>query len=167
MDLQKLIEDNTTDGAIDFDALNEEIGGYTQKQIGAAVSKYKQKNAAKVAELEEQVKANEAKANGSTSELSQVMARMDAMEAEKAKAQAAKEFKAKAGELNVDAKIVDTFIESGADLSKINLEEFKGADVKKAQAHDPNEDKSDEKLKSDEAAAQAAALKAAREARVI
>lgn len=167
MDLQKLIEDNTTDGTIDFDALNEEIGGYTQKQIGAAVSKYKQKSAAKVAELEEQVKANEAKANGSTSELSQVMARMDAMEAEKAKAQAAKEFKAKAGELNVDAKIVDTFIDSGADLSKINLEEFKGADVKKAQAHDPNEDKDDEKLKSDEAAAQAAALKAAREARVI
>lgn len=164
--LEELVAEHTNEaGEIDWSAIEEANKAEITKQVGASVSKANKKNAA---ELEALKGANNAatEKNGTLEEqVAKLLQRMD----EADKAAAAKtlqgKFEEQAKTLNVDPNLVKTFIDSGADLSKIDLEAYKGAAVKKLDPHDNHEDKGGKK-QEDDAAAQKAALEKALAARV-
>lgn len=167
MKLQELIAKHTTDGVTDWDAVEAEAQENTQTQIGAAVSKYKNKSAKEIEELKGQAAAAGDKNTSLETQVAELLKRMDEADA-KTKAEAkAKDFKAMAEKLNVDSKLVESFIKSGADLDSIDLEQFKGADVKKAGAHAPSEDDNNGEGGEDQAAQMKAALAEARKHRAL
>lgn len=160
MNIQELIAKHTdADGNVDYDAVNKAVAESTQNQVGAAISKTKEKY--KGAANEDKAAAEETK--GQNAEL---MARLDKLEKAEERKAAAKAFKAKASELNVDSSMVDQIIASGANLADFDLEPFKGADVKKLDPHQGGAKTDDDEDKKEDDAARKKLLEDALKARV-
>jgi tRNA(Phe) wybutosine-synthesizing methylase Tyw3 len=131
--LQEIIKNNTSEsGEIDFSKLEEIVNAENQKKIDSIIIANKSKSKEKMAKLEEELNAlkNSSKPNSddpekktNPSDGSEVT-----MKEEKEKETQIKEFKKKAKDLKVDENLITSFIDSGSNLEKIELEKFKGKD---------------------------------------
>jgi hypothetical protein len=144
--LQEIIKNNTSEsGEIDFSKLEEIVNAENQKKIDSIIIANKSKSKEKMAKLEEELNAlkNSSKPNSDDpekktnpsdgsevimKEFEELKKQISSMKEEKEKETQIKEFKKKAKDLKVDENLITSFIDSGSNLEKIELEKFKGKD---------------------------------------
>lgn len=146
MNIQEIIAKFTTTNeegvaTTDYEAVNKEVEAINQIQIGAVAKKTKDKYKIQIEEKENELKELQKQTKGISSEkdevlkefndkISNISKELENMKQEKLKKRKEREFIEKAKALGVDEEIQKTFISSGADLEKVNLENFKDDKIK-------------------------------------
>jgi hypothetical protein len=158
--LQEIIKNNTDEkGDIDFEKVGEIVASENQKKIDSIIVAKKNKAKEKLSKMEEELnelknssKKAEPKIKADNSDDSDLIkkqfeelkSQIENMQKEKEKESKIKAFKKSAKELKVDDILINSFIDSGSDLDKIDLDKFKGKEqiIKNLGEDDDSEEES-------------------------
>lgn len=159
MDIKQLMEKHTTeDGTVDYDAMNQEIEQANQDaiknevttQVGAIKSKAKKKAQPQVQQQENTEPTNESADNNALMKQIQEMQQELQNLKNDSTTQKQSSFLKKGKDLGVDEAVLNTFVNSGADLNQIDLDALAPKTKAKAPQTEQTE-QNDTKEVSDEA----------------
>lgn len=157
MNYEEIIEKYKTEEGIDFENLNKDLSEKTQEQLNAVASKTKAKYKTRLEEAEkklEELTNSNKEPNGSkdddTDKFDILTKRIEKMQEELLKKNQEEIFKQKAKNLNVDDKILEQLLNSGANLEKIDLENFKKEEQAKIPDLGTNEGDGEEETETKE-----------------